>query len=88
MIDEKINSRVLKALYKTMKQVNRPKHWKKQFQSPNFWSDLAPIQKQGIQSYIETEIIEKLIDEIPDDVHGWRVDDMSNLKQQLRDKWL
>jgi hypothetical protein len=49
-----------------------------------YWDKLKP--------FIETEIIEKLIEEIPgtDGNYGnnWNSNDLYDLKQQLRDKWL
>ncbi len=75
-------------------------HWKEQFD--NEFGDFGHINEQfkgvpmpeDIKSYISTEIIEKLIDDIPDTITveeiGLTAIDKKNkeLKQQLRDKWL
>jgi hypothetical protein len=58
-------------------------NWKEQIEESGY-SDSALINKQRItpevlRQFISTEIIEKLIDDIP----GYL-----NLKQQLRTKWL
>ena len=66
-------------------------NWKEQFEK-----DLARFQKGDdavifTKNFIKTEIIEKLIDEIPDnEIWMYTADQKKRLefKQQLRDKWL
>lgn len=59
-------------------------NWKEQFQS-KFLRQM-PIQTgMDCEKFIETEIIEKIIDNIPD-LYGGALTDL--LKQQLKDKWL
>jgi hypothetical protein len=66
--------------------------WKQRAESPR------PISlKESTESFISTEIIEKLIADIPDDCFSMKESEEEsgyvrvqhpNLKQQLRDKWL
>ena len=56
---------------------------------------LHPMDRLSIMAIIQTEIIEKLIEDIPDIMHVKPItysrasfNDMKTFKQQLRDKWL
>ena len=71
-------------------------NWKEQFRKELYprGMDGKPIEfdvpSEAIIQFISTEIIEKLIADIPDDaiIGGDNFDLGKHLKQQLRDKWL
>lgn len=63
-------------------------NWKEEFerlaQQAHFSSDpVIAFRLEHIKAFIETQIIEKLIEEIPDTMFGGR-----GLKRQLRASWL
>ena len=74
-----------------------PNNWKEELESQ--FADLTEgkevTQFVAFVIFIETEIIEKLLDEIPDRNYVWNAigekittSDLSELKQQLQAKWL
>lgn len=66
-------------------------NWKKEFDK-QFTSSKFPAHNLNypgnVKDFISTEIIEKLIEDIPNHSPWSVVDELAKLKQQLRDKWL
>ncbi|MGI8467745.1 MAG: hypothetical protein ACR2N3_04765 [Pyrinomonadaceae bacterium] len=46
------------------------------------------VNPERVQDFISTEIIEKIIDDIPDIDWGEYNSQLAHLKQQLKNKWL
>lgn len=68
-------------------------NWKEQFDKSFVVNGLTSSwgNPTALKHFISTEIIEKLIDEIPDSHYsdsGMYITSNKQLKQQLRDKWL
>jgi hypothetical protein len=71
--------------------------WKEQFDEylRTKKGKLTPLGKESVFDFISTEIIEKLINEIPDEMlledenHNWQKMNVDKfIKQQLKEKWL
>lgn len=68
-------------------------NWKEQFEK-YYGHDLAEIDKtasENIQHFISKEIIERLINDIPDESFnedGYFMQNNKPLKQQLKSRWL
>ena len=62
--------------------------WKEKLDSQLKGSVLVenPYANQLVKSFISTEIIEKLIEDIPNNV--WMTDGSTTVQESLRDKWL
>lgn len=67
-------------------------HWKEQFDrfmTPPFYASREEIE--AITDFISTEVVAKLIDEIPEGIRlkpAEHFKSTTDIKQQLRDKWL
>jgi hypothetical protein len=72
-------------------------NWKEQFDKKftvkrvvgkEFGDTLLHWKSEAIQHFISKEIIEKLIDDIPEKGYFDDLQEIREVKQQLRDKWL
>lgn len=66
-----------------MKRGEKMNNWKEQFEKEFIYGD---GDREGMIPFIETEVIEKLINDIPNDMQAQT--NGYQFKQQLREGWL